>query len=68
MLITKLLKTGQTYTVPERSGLTLITGNAGALRILVDGIAVPKIGPIGAIRRNVILDPIKLKDGSAVVD
>ena len=68
LLTTKLLKKGQTYPVPERSGLTLITGNAGALRILVDGIAVPKIGPIGAIRRNVILDPIKLKDGSAVVD
>jgi cytoskeleton protein RodZ len=68
LLITRLLKQGQQYKIPDRSGLTLITGNAGALKILVDGTQVPAIGPIGAIRRNVILDPIKLKDGLAVVE
>tara|TARA_B100001250_G_scaffold400506_1_gene411138 strand:- start:687 stop:1943 length:1257 start_codon:yes stop_codon:yes gene_type:complete len=68
LLITKLLKKGQTYNVPDRPGLTLITGNAGALRILVEGIEAPKIGPIGAIRRNVLLDVVKLRNGSAVVE
>ena len=68
LLITRLLKKDQRYEVPDRSGLTLITGNAGALKILVDGTQVPGIGPIGAIRRNVILDAMKLKDGSAVVE
>ena len=68
LLITRLLKKGQRYEVPDRSGLTLITGNAGALKILVDGTQVPGIGPIGAIRRNVILNAMKLKDGSAVVE
>jgi cytoskeleton protein RodZ len=68
LLITRLLKKGQRYQVPNRSGLTLITGNAGALKILVDGIVVPEIGPIGAVRRNVILDATKLKNGSAVTE
>jgi cytoskeleton protein RodZ len=68
LLTTRLLKQGQRYAVPDRSGLTLITGNAGALKILVDGTQVPDIGPIGAIRRNVILDAMKLKDGLAVVE
>ena len=68
LLTTRLLRKGQRYKVPDRSGLTLITGNAGALRILVDGIIAPEIGPIGAIRRNVILDAIKLKDGLAVIE
>ena len=67
LLVTRLLRQGQRYEVPDRSGLTLITGNAGALKILVDGIAVPKIGPVGAIRRNVVLDPNKLTVGLAVI-
>ena len=68
LLTTRLLRQGQRYEVPDRSGLTLITGNAGALQILVDGVAVPDIGPIGAIRRNVILDAIKLKNSVAVIE
>jgi cytoskeleton protein RodZ len=68
LLTTRLLRKGQRYKIPDRSGLTLLTGNAGALKILVDGIVVPEIGPIGAIRRNVILDVIKLKDGLAVIE
>jgi hypothetical protein len=68
LLITRLLREGQRYEVPNRAGLTLLTGNAGALKILVDGIVVPGIGPIGAIRRNVVLDAIKLKNGLAIIE
>jgi len=68
LLITRLLKKGDSYNVPNRSGLSLITGNAGALEILVDGTAVPSIGPVGAVRRNVVLEAEKLKDGSAVIE
>ena len=68
LLITRLLKRDQRYTVPNRAGLSLITGNAGALQILVDGVLVPSIGPIGKVRRNVILDADKLKNGLAVVE
>jgi cytoskeleton protein RodZ len=68
LLITRLLKQGQRYQVPNRTGLSLITGNAGALEILVDGTAVPSIGPVGAVRRNVVLEAEKLIDGSAVIE
>lgn len=68
LLITRLLKKGQSYQVPDRSDLSLITGNAGALEILVDGNKVPSIGPIGAIRRNVVLEAEKLIKGTAVIE
>jgi hypothetical protein len=44
----------------------LRTGNAGALAIAVDGKQVPPIGPAGALRRNVVLDPAALAGGTAV--
>ncbi len=57
LLLTRILRAGDTYFVPNRPGLTLVTGNAGALEVAVDGRALPPIGPVGAVRRNVSLDP-----------
>jgi cytoskeleton protein RodZ len=65
LLLTRVLFKGDSYRVPDRSGLTLLTGNAGGLRIAVDGQDVPAIGPIGAVRRNVVLDSGALKAGKA---
>lgn len=65
LLVTRLLRAGDSYAVPDRSGLKLSTGNAGALEILVDGEAVPSIGGEGTVRRNVFLDADKLKAGTA---
>src|SRR5437764_1472295 len=61
IVFSRVLKTGETYRVPSRSGLVLRTGNAGALTIAVDGKQVPAIGPLGALRRNVTLDPAALR-------
>ena len=66
LLFTRLLREGQEYQVPNRNGLRLMTGNAGALELLVDGKAVPAIGDVGEVRRNVELDVVKLQNGSAV--
>jgi len=66
LLFTRLLREGQEYQVPNRDGLRLMTGNAGALELLVDGKAVPAIGDVGEVRRNVELDVVKLQNGSAV--
>lgn len=66
LLLTRLLRAGDSYTVPGRSGLMLSTGNAGALEILVDGTAVPPIGAEGVVRRKVLLDADRLKAGTAV--
>lgn len=67
LLLTRLLRAGDTYPVPNRSGLMLLTGNAGALEIQVDGETVPGIGG-GAVRRAVALDVERLRQGKAVVD
>ena len=68
LMFTRLLRKGNEYNVPDRSGLTLLTGNAGALEILVDGELAPAIGETGQVRRNVSLDPEQLKSGTAVKD
>jgi len=57
LLLTRILRAGDTYFVPNRLGLKLLTGNAGALEVTLDGRALPPIGPAGAVRRNVSLDP-----------
>eukprot|EP00752_Nemacystus_decipiens_P013225 g11714.t1 len=64
-LLARLLRAGETYRAPDRAGVTLVTGNAGGLEITVDGERAPDIGPLGAVRRNVALDPDKLKAGVA---
>lgn len=66
IVFSRVLKTGETYRVPSRSGLVLRTGNAGALAITVDGKPAPSIGPLGTLRRNVVLDPAALAAGTAV--
>lgn len=68
LLFTRLLREGDQYEVPNRPGLSLMTGNAGALELLVDGQAIPAIGAVGEVRRNVVLDPDKLQSGTAVTE
>lgn len=55
-LLTRILRKGEQYEVPVRSGLKLFTGNAGALKISVNGTDAPSLGPFGKIARNIPLD------------
>ena len=68
LLMTRMLRAGDSYRVPDRGGLKLLTGNAGALEILVDGEVVPSIGPVGKVLRAVALDSERLRRGLAVDD
>jgi cytoskeleton protein RodZ len=61
----RVLRAGDVYNVPNRSGLLLTTGRAGELEIRVDGRVVPPIGRPGAVRRDVVLDPARLAAGTA---
>ena len=56
VLFTGMLKPGESYRVPDRPGLSMRAGNAGALDVTVDDKPVPSLGPMGAVR-NVALDP-----------
>jgi len=60
LLLTRVLRAGDSYHVPDRPGLTLLTGNAGGIEIVVDGVTLPALGPVGAVRRQVALDPDSL--------
>lgn len=64
-VFSRLLKKGETYNVPAQPGITLATGNAGALDILVDGQTISPIGPLGAVRRDVLLEPEALLERSS---
>ncbi len=65
LLLTRVLRAGDSFRVPDQAGLQLVTGNAGGLAISVDGAQVPDLGPVGAVRRGVELDPDRLKAGTA---
>ena len=61
VVLTRMLQPGDSYRVPNRPDLTLLTGNAGGLEITVDGVAIPALGPAGAVRRDVPLIPDSLR-------
>lgn len=65
LLLTRVLRAGDAYRVPDKSGLMMLTGNAGGLGIEVDGKLIPEIGPLGAVRRNIALDVEQLKSGTS---
>jgi cytoskeleton protein RodZ len=68
VVFTRVMRAGDSYNVPNRSGLSLYTGSAGALEFTVDGKTAPSVGQPGAVRRDVILDPDRLLAGTAVLD
>jgi cytoskeleton protein RodZ len=65
LLLTRVLRAGDVYQVPDEPGLTLLTGNAGGIEIEVDGVKMPPLGPVGAVRRQIALDPAALTGGAA---
>lgn len=60
VVFSRLLKAGQSMQVPNRRGLLLTTGNAGALVVWVDGVRLAAMGGDGAVVRGVSLDPDEL--------
>lgn len=67
MIMTRVMPPGDSWEVPDQPGLTLFTGNAGGLEILVDGELVPAVGQPGEVIRNISLDPDLLRAGQAVI-
>ena len=66
LLLTRILRPGDIYHVPDREGLMLMTGNAGGIEILVGDILTPSLGKLGKVRRRVALDPKRLLAGTAI--
>jgi cytoskeleton protein RodZ len=68
VVFSRILRAGETYNAPNRPGLVLSTGNAGALDVRVDGRAAPAIGRPGMVERAIALDPERLSAGTARID
>ena len=49
ILMTRLMRPGETYVVPNINGLKFNTGNAGALSLSQGDVIVPKLGEVGEI-------------------
>lgn len=62
VVVTRLLKKGDSYVVPNRPGLTLKSGNAGATEVIVDGKRAAALGNVGEVK-DVSLDPDRLQPG-----
>lgn len=56
ILVDRILLAGEEFSLTNRKGLTLMTGNAGALSILVGDIVVSSLGRRGEIRDRISLD------------
>ena len=65
LLLTRILHEGDSYRVPDRPDLVMVTGNAGGLEIRVDDALAPPLGPLGVVIRNIALDPDRLAAGTA---
>jgi cytoskeleton protein RodZ len=63
LLLSRLLRRGESFRVPNRPGLSLMVGNAGALEVTVDGHKSPPLGAAGQVKREIVLDPDKLMAG-----
>ena len=58
ILMTRLMRPGETYVVPNINGLTFNTGNAGALSLSQGDVVVPKLGEVGEI---ISAQPLNIK-------
>ena len=56
ILVSKILKQGDEYFVPDRPGLSMSLGNAGHVEIILNGRPLKPLGKDGAVRRDIPLD------------
>jgi cytoskeleton protein RodZ len=56
ILFTSILKAGQLLPLPENTRVTITTGNAGGLRLILDGQPQPALGQINEVKRSMPID------------
>jgi cytoskeleton protein RodZ len=65
ILLTRMLSAGDTYRVPNKNGLMLEVGNAGALTYSIDGKEALPVGEYGAVISDFSLDVEALEGAGA---
>lgn len=61
VLVNRVLRPGEAWPVPLRDGLLLDTGKADGLEILLDGQPQPTLEGLVGVRRNITLDPDRVR-------
>jgi cytoskeleton protein RodZ len=61
VLVNRVLRPNEAWPAPVRDDLLLDTGKADGLEILVDGQAQPALDGLVGVRRNIVLDPERLR-------
>ena len=61
-IVSRVLKEGDQYFVPDRPDLRMSLGNAAGIEIVIDGKALPALGERGQVIRNISLDIKSLKE------
>jgi cytoskeleton protein RodZ len=61
VLVNRVLRPNEAWPVPVRDDLLLDTGKADGLEILLDGQPQPTLEGLVGVRRNIALDPEKLR-------
>ncbi len=59
-ILRQVLKPGDVYAVPEEPGLIMATGNAGGIKVKLDGKEIGVLGNPGQIKRRIVLDPASI--------
>jgi cytoskeleton protein RodZ len=60
-VVSRVLKAGDKYFVPDRPDLYMSLGNSGGVQVEIDGVSLMPIGEKGQVLRNVPLDAAALK-------
>lgn len=61
VVLNRVLRPGEAWPVPLRDGLLLDTGKADGLEIVVDGQPSPALEGLIGVRRNIALEPDRLR-------
>ena len=57
----RLMRAGESWTVPDQPGLLLTTGNAGGTELVIGGVASAPLGAPGVVRHDVPLSGAGLR-------
>lgn len=57
IVLSQILQAGDEYTLPESQGFKMTTGNAGGLKVIVNGVEIKPLGAPAQVRRNISLSP-----------
>lgn len=59
VIFMKVLKSGEVYVMPEKSGVTINTGNAGGIDIFIGDTQLPPLGARGEVKRGIRLETLQ---------